>query len=80
MCCCHLHNYLSNRNQAFYIRRGDMDYENTNNGTFEDGSWRNEQQITLQLQRSIKGNSTVDAKNIRDDFRKYFNPPAGLVS
>lgn len=80
MCCCHLHNYLSKSNSDYYIQRGDVDYENTTAGIIEEGSWRKEIQGTLQLQRSIRGNSGVVAKNTRDDFTEYFNSAAGSVS
>lgn len=80
MCCCHLHNYLSKWNSDYYIQNGDIDYENTTTGITEKGSWRKEIQPTLQLQRTIRGNSGVEAKNTRDDFTEYFNSSAGSVS
>lgn len=78
MACCHLHNYLSERNSGYYVQREDVDYENTASGTIEEGSWRQETQQMIRLQ-TTRGNSAVEAKKIRDDFCEYFNN-SGSVS
>lgn len=72
MACCHLHNYLSTRNNGYYLQRGDVDYENKDTGRVEEGSWRQGTQHVAELQRT-RGNSAAEAKKIRDDFCEYFN-------
>jgi len=70
--CCHLHNYLSTRNNGHYLQRGDVDFENKDTGRVKEGSWRQGTQQVAELQRT-RGNSAAEAKKIRDDFCEYFN-------
>lgn len=72
MACCHLHNYLCSKNRAKYLQPQDIDRDDIVTGAVEPGSWRQDIQEMAQLQRT-KGNSTVEAKRIRDDFCKFFN-------
>lgn len=51
MACCHLHNYLSTRNNGHYLQRGDVDYKNKDTGV-EEGSWRQGAQQVAELQRT----------------------------
>lgn len=77
MACCHLHNYLCSKNRANYLQPQDIDSEDIVTGAVEPGSWRQDTQEMVQLQR-IKGNSAVEAKRIRDDFCEFFNTSASV--
>lgn len=72
MACCHLHNYLCSRNRANYLPPQEIDRDDIINGAVELGSWRQDTQEMVQLRRT-KGNSTVVAKKVRDDFCEFFN-------
>lgn len=72
MACCHLHNYLCSKNRAKYLQLQDIDRYDIVTGAVEPGSWRKDIQEMAQLQRT-KGNSTVEAKKIRDDFCEFVN-------
>lgn len=82
LACCHLHNFLSKRKTSpHYLQSGDVDIENTDTGLIELGTWRNEyggDNELLALQGAI-GNTSREAKQIRDDFCTYFNT-CGAVS
>lgn len=73
MACCHLHNYLSIRNNGHYLQRGDVDYENKDTDRVEEGSWR---QVELNRWQNFKEQEEIQRlkqKKIRDDFCEYFN-------
>ena len=72
LACCHLHNFLCNRNQFHYLAECDIDREDTAAGTILHGSWRQETQSMVELKKS-KGNSTLEAKSVRDMFCNFFN-------
>lgn len=72
LACCHLHNYLTVENREDYLQSRDVDNENTSTGAVEPGSWRNGTQSMVNLQRT-RGNSTLAAKRVRDDFCDFFN-------
>lgn len=70
LACCHLHNYLSKSEK--YIRNNDADFENMNTGEIRPGSWRTESQELISTPR-LRGNPTIEAKAVRDEFCEYFN-------
>jgi len=65
LCCCYLHNFLSKKNGAVYLR-GAAEPDNTSGGV------RPSDQMD-DLQPLKGGNCTEDAKQIREKFREYFN-------
>lgn len=71
MACCHLQNLLTKQNN--YIRYGEVDVEDCVMGIIIHGSWRNEPNKLLNIERTRAGNSATLAKEVRDDFCKYFN-------
>lgn len=70
LACCHLHNYLSKSEK--YIRNNDVDFENINTGDIRPASWRTESQELIPTPR-LRGNPTIEAKAVRDEFCEYFN-------
>lgn len=72
MACCHLHNYLCSKNRASYLPPQEIDKEDITTGAEEPGSWRQDTPQMHSLQKT-KGNATVLAKTIRDDFCEFFN-------
>ncbi|KAL0818776.1 hypothetical protein ABMA28_008103 [Loxostege sticticalis] len=60
------------RSSEKYIRNNDVDFENINTGEVRPGSWRTESQELIPTPR-LRGNSTIEAKAVRDEFCEYFN-------
>ncbi|XP_031334657.1 uncharacterized protein LOC116164601 [Photinus pyralis] len=75
---CHLHNYLCSKNRANYLPPQDIDNEDVTTGAKELGSWRQDTPQMLSLQKT-KGNATVLAKTIRDDFCEFFNTSGAVA-
>ena len=51
------------------------------NNSFVEGEWRKEHQGTglVPVQNMVSHNYSLDAKQVQDDFRDFFNPAAGSV-
>lgn len=70
-----LHNFLrkSSTSQAIYTPSTSFDSEQ--NGVLVEGNWRQDrdtQMISLIPIRNVPLRSTVNAKEIRDEFKEYF--------
>lgn len=54
MAYCCLHNYLSTRNNGYYLQRGDVDYETQDTGRVEEGPWKQGTRQMAQLQEPVE--------------------------
>ena len=72
---CALHNYLREKSPLKYTPPGTFDTENLEDGCLYDGDWRED--LRDGGMRSIRVNGSnnyrADAKEIREQFCKYFN-------
>lgn len=68
-CCVCLHNWINQDKTSHYISTELVDRE-INNSVIP-GSWREESNNFLSLQRSA-ANATFSAKSIRDNYAEYF--------
>jgi hypothetical protein len=75
LACCTLHNYLC-KSRRDYITPGDSDTENHITGTIQEGLSPGGILEPIQVTRT--GNSSNNAKKVREDFVKYFNT-SGVV-
>lgn len=68
---CVLHNFLR-KSSKNYISNNCVDAEDIINDTFQDGAWR-QQNNMLQLTQNSQNRLTDDGKNVRNIFLNYFN-------
>ncbi|XP_050506192.1 uncharacterized protein LOC126884296 [Diabrotica virgifera virgifera] len=80
--CVYLHNFLrsSLHSRKSYSPPGTFDSEDKDTGERIPGSWRNEinNNMFASLQKQAR-NSTLEAKQVRDEFAQYFMSPEGMV-
>lgn len=69
---CVLHNFLRQEIRQSYTPSRSLDFENIENGTIEEGEWRQDMNLS-SLQTSQNRHPTDDAKQIREHFKNYFN-------
>lgn len=80
--CVYLHNFLrsSLHSRKSYSPPGTFDSEDKDTGETISGSWRKEinNNMFASLQKQAR-NSTLEAKQVRDEFAQYFMSPEGMV-
>lgn len=70
--CCVLHNFLRKRSTMAYMSNSELDVDDNVLGTLTVGL-RSDQNNLLDLQRGQNRQSSIEAKNVRQDFEEYFN-------
>lgn len=69
---CVLHNFLITKS-ANYLNQNLVDNENMELGSIQAGEWRNEVQSMTSLQSGSSRNCSLEAKENRNNYMKYFN-------
>lgn len=72
LACCYLHNYILKQNRGSHYFHG-ADVVNNNTGKIQEGSWRSDPQQLIPLQPTQNKNSTISAKEVRNNFCQNFN-------
>ena len=70
---CTLHNFLRTRISNLYTASGSLDTENLQTHVLERGEWRHHDLQLQNINPQGTRNATQRAKNIRDQFRFFFN-------
>lgn len=75
LACCVLHNFLRDKSPGTYSPPGSFDTECPEDGTVNDGEWRQEGNESSMRSLGVLGgrNYSCDAKETRDSFCRYFN-------
>lgn len=77
-----LHNFLkrSKLSRQTYAPPGSFDTEDKDSGEFVPGTWRNNANgsVMMALQKQAR-NSTIEAKNVREEYAEFFVSSQGLV-
>lgn len=71
MAACALHNFLMAMSLSYYSPPECFDIENTENGTVHAGMQTDDSNL-VRLDNRLQAISTTTAKNVRDDFVRYF--------
>ncbi|XP_042212587.1 protein ALP1-like [Homarus americanus] len=77
LACCHLHNYLRQRNVALYLEDA-IDIEDANTRQVREGSWRSDSRQPIPLAPTNVQNAPSSVKEIRDTYCNYFNNAGSL--
>ena len=78
---CVLHNFLREKSPARYTPPGSFDAENLETGNIQEGDWRVAGNSGGMQSVAVTGrnNYSFDAKEVRENFCKYFNSDVGSV-
>lgn len=77
---CALHNFLRENSPNQYTPSGTFDIEDLETGIVQEGSWRSENLNSFQSIRVTgASNYAFDAKDIREEFCRYFSSEEGMV-
>lgn len=79
LACCALHNFLRKQAPA-YITKNCIDRENTSEGSFKKGDWRNFTDGLRSLNNTGQRQRNEEGKQVRDTFMNYFNSNVGETS
>lgn len=68
-----LHNFLRRSNTSRTIYTPPTSFDSEQNGVLVGGNWRQDKQMTSLIPiRNVPRRSTLNAKEIRDEFKEYF--------